>query len=136
MAKSRVTFGVIVYLPVRPGSNLIGSFTILPGSSIPAASWAELKVARRFPVSDRVRLGINSSVRSAEIPSRPERCPSCASQLEMSRFIGIHISSSLLKRLMRRQKCAPHNLSLPATYLSDLKGIATSTVHPSEVNIP
>ena len=101
-AKSRVMLGVRLYLPVRPRSILIGSLTNLPVSSRPELICAGVSVPFRFPVSETVILGINSSVRSVDIPSRPEMCPSWDIQPESARSIGIQLSNSLLMRLMRR----------------------------------
>ena len=112
--KSRVMVGVSVYLPVSPGSSFTGSFTKRPGLGVPASA-LNGSADFRLPVSDTVKLGISSNVLSVERPSRPARCPSWANQLFLSRSSGIHISSELFNRLVRRQKCMPHNLSLPAT---------------------
>ncbi len=97
--------GVSPYLAVRPISALIGWFKVLPGSSNVgfAANWANESAFTRLPVSESVRLGMTSSVRSVEMPSNPVRCPSWLNCDEMSREIGIHESISSLKRSILRQ---------------------------------
>ncbi len=45
-----------------------------------------------------------------EMPSRPVRWPAWLRLLSMLRENGIHESSSFSNRLMRRKKCAPHEL--------------------------
>ena len=61
---SKVSMCTVIPVPVRR--------TNLPGSSKPELICAGLSVSFRFPVSETVRLGISSSVRSVDIPSRPE----------------------------------------------------------------
>jgi len=55
-----------------------GGFTKRPGSTSEgsALSWAGDNAETRLPVSETVMLGINSSVRSVEMPSSPVMWPS------------------------------------------------------------
>jgi hypothetical protein len=64
----------------------------------------KLRTGTRLPVSETVKLGISSSVRSVEIFSSPVKRPAWLSNAERSREMGIHESSSLLKRLMTRRR--------------------------------
>ncbi len=72
MAKSSVTCGVTLYFPVKSGFE----FDRLVVQICRRARCAAAVIgALRLPVSDKVTLGISSSVRSVEMPSRPVMWP-------------------------------------------------------------
>ena len=77
----------------------MGEFTIRPGSVAAAAVSGKTPNERtNLPLCETVKLGINSSVRSTEMPSSPVICPAWLRLLEMLRANGIQESSSRLKR--------------------------------------
>ena len=62
--------------------------------------------------------------------------PAWLSDPETLRSSGIQEFSSLLLYFIRRKMWMPHCLSLPASYRSDLNGMATSMVKPWGVRTP
>ena len=107
-ARSKVIAEEATNLAVTPGSKPSGSLTKRPrkGSS---------RARTRRPVSETVRLGMISSVRSGEISSRPVSLPAVESVPELSRGIGIHESISSLLRSMLRHAWKPHCFPFPAS---------------------
>ena len=77
---------VLAFMPIladRPGSKPTGRLTKRPlsvGTVSPCAPISALCPERtegtKLPVSETVKLGINSMVRSVEMPSSPVMCPS------------------------------------------------------------